>query len=301
MTVKELDDYITAHRYRLINAVLVYQNGEVVLERYYNKYTPESRNNLKSTWKSIISLTAGICIDKGYIQNLDEPIAKYLPVFGEGIHPYHKKITIRHLLTMSSGIYFQGGVHYHCPMMEQLRRSRDWIAHIADVDMKALPGSVWQYKEWDVILASAVITAATGKSAWEICEEYLYRQLEIKSGVWPSSNCGINYNVHKDEEQSDLSARDMAKIGLLMLSDGKWNGEQIVSEDYINENSKPSVANEGYGLFWWLKDKYFEAQGFGGQEIRVYPSENAVAVIQATPSSSGKFYFDVLDNVMMNL
>jgi CubicO group peptidase (beta-lactamase class C family) len=243
----------------------------------------------------------GICIDKGFIKSLDEPISKYLPVFGEEIHPYHKKITIRHLLTLSSGIYFQGGVHYHCPMMEQLRRCRDWVAHIADVDMKALPGSVWQYKEWDVILASAVISVATGKSAWEMCEEFLYRPLGIKSGVWPSSNCGISYNVHKEEEQSDLSARDMAKIGLLMLSGGKWNGKQIVSEDYVTESSKPSVATAGYGLFWWLKDKYFEAQGFGGQEIRVYPSENVVAVIQAAPTSSGKFYFDVLDSVMVSL
>jgi CubicO group peptidase (beta-lactamase class C family) len=202
---------------------------------------------------------------------------------------------------MSSGIYFQGGVHYHCPMMEQLQRCQDWVAHIADVDMKALPGSVWQYKEWDVILASAVISAATGKSAWEICEEYLYRPLGIKSGVWPDSNCSVSYTVHQGEEQSDLSARDMAKIGLLMLGGGEWNGKQIVSEDFVNESSNPSAANAGYGLFWWLKDGHYEAQGFGGQEIRVYPSENAVAVIQATPSRSGKFYFDVLDSVMARL
>jgi hypothetical protein len=74
MTIAELDEYIAAHRYRLINSVLVYQNGEVVLERYYNKFTPESRNNLKSVWKSIISLTMGICIDKGWVNSLDETI-----------------------------------------------------------------------------------------------------------------------------------------------------------------------------------------------------------------------------------
>lgn len=138
---------------------------------------------------------------------------------------------IRHLLTMSSGIYWNGGVHYHCPMFEQLRRSRNWVEHLADVQMSSLPGAVFQYKEWDVLLLSAVISQAAGKTAWEICHEYLYEPLEITSGPWPISKCGVDYNVMVGEAQSDLSARDLAKVGLLMLHRGEWHRRQIVSEN----------------------------------------------------------------------
>jgi len=147
-----LDDYILEHHYRLVNSVLIYENDELIFERYYNNFTPESRNNLKSVWKSILSFTLGICLDKGIIGSIDEPVCRYLQPFNEDIHPYHKRMTIRHLLTMSSGIYWNSGVHYHCPMFEQLRRSRNWVGHIADVQMTSLPGAVFQYKEWDAVL-----------------------------------------------------------------------------------------------------------------------------------------------------
>jgi len=297
--IHHLDDYILEHRYRLINSILVYQKGNLVLERYYNKFTSQSRNPIKSIWKSILSLTLGICLDKGGISSIDEPICNYLPQFNEGIHPFHKLITIRHLLTMSSGIYWNGGIHYHCPMLEQMRRSKDWTTYISNVQMMSLPGAVFQYKEWDCILLSAVISKAMGKTAWEICEEYLYKPLSITSGIWPLTKCGINYTVMQGEEQSDLSAQDLGKIGLLMLNKGKWNGKQIVSEEYINQSSLPSNSNKGYGLFWWIKENHFSGQGFGGQEIRIYSQKESVAVIQATPSSSGKFYFDILDKIML--
>ncbi|MDR1329407.1 MAG: beta-lactamase family protein [Oscillospiraceae bacterium] len=293
-----LDDYIAEHRYRLINSVLVYENDELVFERYYNKFTPDSRDNIKSIWKSILSLTLGICLDRGLVGGLDEPVCRYLAPFNEDIHPYHKRLTLRHLLTMSSGIYWNGGVHYHCPMFEQLLRSRDWVSHIADVQMKALPGSFFQYKEWDAALISAVIGKAAGVPAYEICREFLYEPLEIQSGVWPISKCGVNYNVMQGEERSDLSARDLAKIGRLMLRGGEWNGRRIVSNDYIKSAAAPSDAAAGYGLMWWIFESGFGGSGFGGQDLNVYPARNAVAVIQATPTPSSKFYGDVLAGMM---
>ena len=295
--MSRLDDYIHEHRYRLVNSVLVYENDELIFERYYNSFTPERRNNLKSVWKSIISLTLGICVDHGIIGSLDEPVCRYLQQFNEDIHPYHKRMTIRHLLTMSSGIYWNSGVHYHCPMFAQLRRSRNWVEHIADVQMTTLPGSVFQYKEWDVVLLSAIISTAAGKPAWDICGEYLYKPLDINCDSWPISKCGVNYNVTEGEERSDLSARDLAKVGLLMLHNGEWNRRQIVSEKYVKAAITPSEVNGGYGLLWWLSDKGFHGRGFGGQELNIYPDKNIVAVVQATPTPSSKSYGDICENL----
>ena len=293
-----LDDYIRERRYRLVNAVVVYESDTLVFERYYNKHTPDSRNQIKSVWKSILSLTLGICLDKGIIGSLDDPIARYLPAFNEGIHPYHKRITIRHLLTMSSGIYWNGGVHYHCPMFVQLKRSRNWVEHIADVQMKSLPGTVFQYKEWDVVLLSAVIGAACGGSVWDVCWEYLYQPLGIESETWTVTKCGVAYPSDGADATSDLSARDLAKIGLLMLHNGAWNRQRIVSEEYVKVAVSPSQAADEYGFLWWLSDASFHGRGFGGQELNVYPGKNMIAVVQATVTPSSKSYDDICENMM---
>lgn len=291
-----IDEYIQQKRYRQINSVLIYQDGQLVLERYYNRFTEESRNPIKSIWKSIISICIGICLDKGYIKSLDEPIYRYLEGFNKNNHPYHKLITIRHLLTMTSGIYWNGGKHYHCPMLEQLRRSQDWIEHLADIQMDAVPGTKHVYKEWDVILLSTIISQVTGMNTFDFCNSYLFKPLDIKSEKWWISSCGVTYNIGNttlDEVTSHLCARDLAKIGNLFLNGGKYNGEQIISEGYIREATTPIQQNGNYGFLWWLGDGWYGCRGFGGQEIRVMPEKNIVGVIQATPTPLGKSYEDI--------
>ncbi|WP_042161432.1 serine hydrolase domain-containing protein [Paenibacillus gorillae] len=306
--LNQVDDYIKQKRYRLVNSVLVVKNGKIVFERYYNKYNENSRNSIKSIWKSILSIATGICLDKGIIKSLDEPIGSYLREFTLNIHPYHKLITIRHLLTMSSGIYWNGGIHYHCPMMVQMMRTNDWISHIADIDMNSVPGMQFQYKEWDVMLLSAVIGRACGSTAFDITKEFLYQPLHISSGRWPQSPCGFSYTVMKGEEESDLSARDLAKLGMLFLNHGKYNERQIVSLEYVKQaiNSSYTHASIGssssddnaYGYLWWLFPNGYGCRGFGGQEITVVPDKNFVSIIQATPTPSSKSYGDIYENIL---
>lgn len=297
--LNNIDDYIKQKHYRLVNSVLVIKNEKIIFEHYYNKFNVNSRNNIKSIWKSILSITLGICIDKGIIKSLDEPISKYLKEFNQGEHPYHKAITIRHLLTMSSGMYWNGGVHYSCPMMMQMMRSGSWISHISDIAMENYPGNKFQYKEWDVILLSAIISNAAGKTAYEICNEFLYKPLEITSGVWSQSPDKVSYTVMKGEENSDLSARDLAKIGLLFLNKGVFQGKRIISENYIKQAISPSVASNEYGYLWWLFDGGYACRGYGGQEVNVYPNEQLIIVIQATPSSQSKSYGDIAEQILM--
>lgn len=293
-----LDDYLRVKRYRLVNSVLVVKNDRIVYERYFNTFTEESKNPMKSIWKSILSILTGICLDKGWIQSLDEPIANYLPEFLQGIHPYHHFITIRHLLTMSSGIYWNGGVHYHCPMVTQMMRSRDWIAHLADIAVSDYPGTRHLYKEWDVLLLSAVIGKAYGKPSYDLCEKYLFDPLSISSGRWPESPCGVSYTVMKGEEQSDLTARDLAKLGFVVLNNGVAGDHRIVSDSFLKEMVTPGTANEAYGYLWWMFKDGYGCKGFGGQEINVMPYANMITVIQATPTSSNKAYGDIHEEIL---
>ena len=303
--LQQLDDYIKIKRYRLINAVVVYENDQLIFERFYNNFDENSVNLLCSTWKSILSIALGICLDKGIVKNIDEPINRYLPQFSQNIEPRHKFITIRHLLTMSSGIHFIGGVHYHCPMLEQMRRSKNWLAHIADVQMTAMPGANFVYKEWDVILLSALIGKACGGLAWDIIWDYLYKPLGIiGEKLLIQNNSTLNYNGDVENKMPEdggdkMTAKNMAKIGRLMLNRGVWEGRQIVSEAYIKDSIAPSQTNERYGYLWWLSDKGYHARGFGGQEINVYPDKNVVAVVQATVTPLSKFYSDICENIML--
>ncbi|KQL54443.1 serine hydrolase [Heyndrickxia shackletonii] len=306
--LQELDGYLKQHKYRLVNSVLVVKNGKIVVEKYYNQFHEFSRNPIKSIWKSILAIAAGICLDKGLIQSLDEPIGTHLKEFAEDRHPFHKIITIRHLLTMSSGIYWNGGVHYHTPMMQQMMRTNDWINHIADIEMDSVPGRTFHYKEWDVMLLSAIIGKVYGGTSYDLVQEFLYKPLEIISDEWPQSPCGFSYTVMKGEEKSDLSARDLAKIGLLMLGEGTFNGHRIISSDFTKQiinpsfenNSQGSLANnQFYGYLWWLTSDGYHGRGFGGQELNIVPESNYISVVQATPSTSSKAYGDINENILM--
>jgi CubicO group peptidase (beta-lactamase class C family) len=135
-----------------------------------------------------------------------------------------------------------------------------------------------------VILLSALIG-----NPWEICKEYLYKPLGITSGKWTRSGCGVDYPSWGEDFTSDLSARDLLKIGRLMLEKGKG----IVSPDFIGASVRPSQASEKYGFLWWLEEDSFHGRGFGGQELNVCPENKTVSVIQATVTPSSKSYGDV--------
>lgn len=310
---EEITDYITRHRYRQINSALVWQDGQILAENYYNGFTQESRNVLCSVAKSILSLAAGIALDAGLLPGLDIPIANYLPQFLGGRDPMHPLITVRHLLTMTSGIYWNGGIHYHCPMMEQMRRSRNWLSHIADCTVTDIPGTRYNYKEFDVILLAAVLEAACG-DLYDFIDRKLYAPLGIRSGRWYKSPCGVYYSVgdgeDASEEPSNLTAREMLAIGQLCLAGGSFGGQRIVSEAYLAEavcRPVPAADSGGkaitapvceaaptYGYLFWLGPDWYACRGYGGQRIHVFPDENKIVILQATPTDRGMAYDDLI-------
>lgn len=301
--IEQLDDYLKAKQYRLINSIIMYQDGQIAAERYYNGYTIESKNVIRSISKSILSIATGICLDQGLIQSLDESICTYLKEFNQGIHPYHRAITIKNLLTMTSGIYWVGGVHYHCPQLSVLRRSPNWLEHIAETDVAFVPGTHFNYSEFDVILLTALLEKAVGRDVFSFIQENIYQPLHIKSGPWWRSKCGIAYscaeagegNGGKDEKPSNLTARDMLRLGELFLQKGIYEDRRIVSAEFVKEAITPSKCNRDYGYLWWLYKGGYGCRGFGGQNITVFPNDKQIFVIQATPTSRGKEYDDVIE------
>lgn len=227
---EEISRYIRQKHYRQINSVLFWQDGEILAENYYNGFTAQSRNVLNSVVKSILSLAVGAAFQRGLMPGLDVAVADYIPAFREGRDPLHPRITLRHLLTMSSGIYWNGGIHYHCPMMEQLRRSGDWLSHIADCAVVDLPGMRHNYKEFDVILLTAVLEAVCG-DLYDFIDMEIYAPLGIRSERWYKSPCGIYYSVgggrEEDQFPSALTAGEMLQLGRLCLDRGIYGGRLV--------------------------------------------------------------------------
>lgn len=307
---QEIEEYVRQKHYRQLNCVLVYQNDSVIASRYFNEYDENTGNVIKSVAKSIMSILTGIAVDKGLIESLDAPVHKWIPELAEGRDMFHKAIRIRHLLTMTSGIYWNGGIHYHCPMMDQMRRSGNWISHIADCTVTEIPGTKYNYKEWDVILLAKILDAVCG-DMYDFLDENLYQPLDITSERWYKSPCGVYYSVGDGEDEgaqechSNLTAPDMLKIGQLFLHGGIYNGKRILSEQYISQTIAPATEDVGYGLgygfLWWLGTDWYGCRGFGGQSITVIPKKEAIIVTQATPTSRGMGYHDVIDFCMNRL
>ena len=290
----QINELVKSSHHPQLNSVLVWQDGQIQAECYFNGFTAESRHNIKSVVKSILSIGIGIAQDQGLL-NVDDKISKYLPEFNEGRDLKHNLIRIRHLLTMSSGIFWQGGVHYHCPMMDAMRRSKNWVDYIADCKVTESPGAVHNYKEFDVILLSAILSKVAG-DAFDYINEKLFTPLEIYNERWIKSPDGVYYSPALDkveESVSALTAREMLKIGQLFLQKGIWNGKQIISKEYIDSAISPSPQNSGYGFLWWLGEGWYGCRGYGGQSITVFPEQNKIVVTQATATSRPLTYEDI--------
>lgn len=299
---KKIDEYIVSHHYRQINSILVYKDSRIMASRYYNGFNENTKNVIMSVAKSIMAVCTGIALDKGLMKSLDEPIYKYVDEFSEGRDPLHRMITIRHILTMTSGIFWNGGVHYHCPMMNQMRKSGDWVSHIADCAVTDIPGTKHNYKEWDVILLAKVLDQICG-DMYDFLYENLFVPLGIESKRWYKSPCGVYYSVGNGEEKDNetkfkMRAVDMLKIGQLFLQDGMFEGKRIISKEYIEQAVSPLESNSNYGYLWWIWGDRYGCRGYGGQRIIVEPKENAIVVIQATPTDRGMGYEDVIEYCM---
>ena len=296
---QQISAYIASRHYRQINSVVLCRDDEILGACYYNGSHEDSQNVILSVAKSIQSICTGIALDRGLLRSLDEPICQYIPEFGEGREPLHRMITIRHLLTMTSGIYWNGGVHYHCPMMKQLRESNHWISHIADCAVTDIPGTRHNYKEWDVILLARLLDRACG-DMYDFMADNLLEPLGIKSRRWYQSPCGTYYSVGDGAEEDNdtkcrMTAMDMLKIGQLFLQGGMYQGKRILSETYVRQAVAPSKCCPDYGFLWWVWGTQYGCRGYGGQSITVMPDCNAVVVTQATPTDRGMGYYDVVE------
>jgi CubicO group peptidase (beta-lactamase class C family) len=285
-----------------LDGLLIARNGKLVAEEYYNGYSINKLHKVWSITKMVTGTALGIAIDKGLL-NVNDSIYKHLGDYSIDSTSTARGITIEHLITMTSGYQWveMGGrqtANFKLPY------SQDWITHILSQPHILPVGTKYNYSTGNSLLLAPIIKNATGKQVSEFARENLFTLLSIKnyewytqSEFWTKQEGGEIPNVQKpdaieyDKDFASLTntgsgllmrPRDMCKLGQLYLNKGKWDGKQIISEDWTTASTQPHFGNKEYGYHWRLGTfedyPYYYATGFGLQRIFVFPTLNMVVV-----------------------
>jgi len=274
------------NRFPKMNSFIVIRQDAVLIERYYNGFNSNDLHDLRSATKSVLSLLLGIASYRGELPLLDEPIAEPLRKYaGRKLDPLWEQLTLRHLLTMTSGFYWKTGAKMGEAFIHRLHQSRNWTKYILHLPIEEHKIGTFQYCSVDSHLLSILLTEWTGLSAAEYAGKYLFGPLGIEDMSWTASPEGHSMGhigLH-------LTTRDMAKIGMLCLQEGVWEGERLLAAEWLTQSMTPlAVESPGYGRYgyhWWTTKvngvPYAYAHGHGGQQINVIPSLDAVVAFTA--------------------
>ncbi len=293
-----------------LHSVLLVKNNQIIIEEYFNGHSVNKQHDLRSVTKSIRSILLGIAVDKRLIDTIDDPISKYLKskVPEKNLGKTKDEITIRHLITMSTGLDCNDWDKKSEGQEDKVYRKKDWVQYTLDLPMVNEPGTVSNYCSMGVLLLAEILSEASGMSIDEFAEKHLFEPLGISNVSWGHTS---NKDVIPSGKRLYMTSRDMAKIGQLILNNGKWNGTQVVSEKWIKESTTPKtkIAGMDYGYLWWnIPFKQEEeimvskvATGNGGQYIMVLPELDMIAVFTggAYNSQEDKLPFAIMKDVFL--
>jgi CubicO group peptidase (beta-lactamase class C family) len=261
-----------------VDSAMVIKDGYVILDEYFGDYEKGTLHIIYSCTKSIVSTIFGIAHENEEIPDLDTKLIDVFPdITPANPSEWKDDITLRDLLMMSGGFNARDSWLYEWEGLGPLHDAEDAVDYILDLPMDFEPGSRFEYTNSVSHLLSCIITETTGLSAAEYAEEHLFRPLGITEYTWDTDNQGRNWGYNRIY----LTPHDMAKIGFLFLNKGEWNGEQIISKEWVEEATQHRIdANifPGYGYQWWVDDDYFVALGYQGQFIFVYPEHDLIVV-----------------------
>ena len=314
------DADLAQNKYSLVDSFAVYRCGRQVFERKYSHdygkiygkeahergplnahltgpynyfdpawhpyYHGTELHSMQSVSKTVSSVIWGIAMTRGdFKAGLDTPLLKYFDEAKvKNVDERKRRMTLRHVLTMTTGLDWNEEVAYDDPKNDSsiMEATDDWVQYVIDRPMAHEPGTVFNYSSGVSMFLAYVFEKETGQDIVRYGEKYLFGPLGIEY-YWKRTPLG----VADTEGGLFLKNEDLAKIGYLYLHDGFWDGQKIVSKDWVKQSLAPATdAEEGfkYGYKWWLqprKDRpgyVWMARGFGGQRLMVFPEENLIAV-----------------------
>jgi CubicO group peptidase (beta-lactamase class C family) len=297
-----VDQHLQARDLSGLRALLVAVDGQLLVERYGDSGPDEHADTMSAT-KSITGALVGAALADGSLRDLEQPLVQLLPEQADRMSPAVAAITLRQLLTMTSGLPGDGS---DLPAWTQ---GQDWVGDILTTGVVTDPGTEFAYSNSSSHLLAAVLVEATGRSVLDYARAVLFDPLGIDTRpattvmaaddpgsaryeaapgfVWPEDPQG----VHTGFGWAKLTARDMLAFGQLHLDGGRWDGQQLLPAGWVTEATTAQVPvdypppMEGYGYQWWITTADGHpaavAWGLGGQLIEVVPDLDLVVVVSA--------------------
>jgi len=261
-----------------IDSVMVVRHGYVAVDEYFGSFTSDQRHRIFSCTKSFTSTLVGLAIDEGLIPGVDSKILELLPEYeARNVNEWKAGLTLRHLLPMASGIDARDDYPDNWLWLDRMLGAPDPVQYCLDLNVTVQPGTLFKYTNANSHLMSAIIKEVTGVPALDYAREKLFGPLGITDVEWEADPQGVNWG----HDRLYMRQRDMAKLGLLFLRGGEWDGEQVVPAAWVSEATTRKMAADlfpGYAYQWWTGDGYYCAMGYAGQFIYVFPSRDMVIV-----------------------
>lgn len=306
----ELTRAIRGGDYPETHAVVVEHAGRLVYEAYFKGederwgkrlghvfFDAETLHDLRSVTKSVTTALLGIALGGDYQAALDRPLVQYFGDLKGKFGPGVGQVTLRQVLTMTAGLEWnEMEVPYTNSDNDEIRMSytRDPVAMVLGRPLRDPPGTKWYYNGGLTQVVAGIIERETGKPIDEFAEDVLFEPLGITRYEWLGSRAWPRGSSPSAASGLRLRARDLAKIGSLMLHEGRWNGRQVIPAEWIQLSIERSVQDIpwgpdgaiGYGFMWYpgrtLGESGYEivgAMGNGDQRIYIMPEQKIVVTV----------------------
>ena len=289
MVARGVDRARTNHRMR---SLLVARNGRLVVEEYFGGARANTLHDVRSVTKSVVSALTGIALERGDIRSLDDPVSDYLGSLVPDLDPDKGAITIRHLLTMTSGLEWDetGGFGSYIEWI----RSGDHLGYLLARPFAAPPGEEFNYNSAATHLLGVVVQQATGAELPALARSTLFDPMGVSGSPWEPLGDG-SWNGGAG---LDLRPRDMLRFGQLFLQRGSTGGRQLVPADWASASTASrfdwqfdmgALDGISYGYLWWVvpgaREPLYFAWGHAGQYVVVVP--DLLLVVVATNDWAG--------------
>ena len=256
-----------------VHAILIERRGQLIYEQYFDGFDErwglplgrvsmkaDRKHDLRSVTKSVVSALVGIAHGEGAIPSLDQPVIKWFPEYADLDTPERRRVTLAHVLSMTSGFEWNEEIPYNDPRNDEIRMTRDPqpLRFALSRPFRVDPGSDFNYNGGLTHVLAAVLERATKTSIEDYSRTKLFEPLGISDVEWVGDLAGMPAAA----SGLRMRPRDAAKFGSLFLSGGKWNGKQVIPSAWVDLSTRrhfrfrprqgPDAGGQfGYGYFWW--------------------------------------------------
>jgi CubicO group peptidase (beta-lactamase class C family) len=300
-TLDDITPAVGAGTYKQITSVIVARGDRVVYERYFDTAGAEALRNTRSATKTVTGMLVGAAVDRGLLR-AESPV---LPFFKDRLpvanpDPRKERITVEDFLTMSSLLECDDENEFSRGNEERMYVVEDWVKFTLDLPIKGFPdwqlkpeqspyGRAWSYCTAGASTLGPLLERATQQSVPAFAQAVLFKPLGIESVKWQFQPLGSAMTGGGLQ----LRSRDLLKLGQLYLNNGRWQGQQVISEAWVRRSESPHAharEDTDYGYLWWLQTFQVDGQniktygmyGTGGNKVYVLPVQDVVVVVTTT-------------------